>query len=133
MDNDPNDIKAILANYEYLIELSLKERKCLVTIDIECLLQILKEKEICLNELNNHLDRIKSMWQQKFQIQAYKTKLMELSSRFLFENNINAKIAQQHLSFSHSLLNLYSNFIQVNETYNKKAYLPSKSSFSKIV
>ncbi|HHS48991.1 MAG TPA: hypothetical protein ENM99_03935 [Desulfurella acetivorans] len=134
MDNCLNDyLEAIVANYEHLIELSLKERVYLITMNSEALLSILKEKEDYLSELNKNLNHIKLMGTQKFQLSKYKSKIIEMSSRFLFENTINAKIAQQHLAFSHSMLNLYTNLIQVNETYNKKAHLPYKPSFNRVI
>jgi len=134
MDNCLNDyLEALIVNYEHLIELSLKERAYLITMDSEGLLNILKEKEDYLNELNRCLNHIKSIGTQKLHLSNYKSKIIELSSRFLFENTINAKIAQQHLAFSHSILNLYTNFIQINQTYNKKAYLPYKPSFNRVV
>jgi hypothetical protein len=134
MDNCINNyLETIVAHYEHLIELSLKERVYLITMNSEELLNILKEKEHYITELNRCLSHIKSIGTQKFHLSNYKSKMIELSSRFLFENAINAKIAQQHLAFSHSMLNLYTNFMQVNETYNKKAYLPYKPSFNRVV
>ncbi|OSS42153.1 hypothetical protein DESAMIL20_1706 [Desulfurella amilsii] len=126
-------LEAIIENYEHLIELLFKERAYLITMNSNGLLYVLKEKETYLNELTKSLNHIKLMGAQKFQLSKYKSKIIEMSSRFLYENTINAKIAQQHLVFSRSMLNLYTSFMQVNETYNNKAYLPYKPNFNRIV
>lgn len=126
-------LEAIIGNYEHLIELLFKERAYLITMNSNGLLYVLKEKETYLNELTKSLNHIKLMGAQKFQLSKYKSKIIEMSSRFLYENTINAKIAQQHLVFSRSMLNLYTSFMQVNETYNNKAYLPYKPNFNRIV
>ncbi|MGB9755510.1 MAG: hypothetical protein ACPLXO_01390 [Desulfurella sp.] len=126
-------IQTVIKNYEQLIELSQKERACLITIDIDGISCILKEKENYLRSITNCLSRIKEMDTQKNQLLKYKSKIIQISNKFLYENSINAKIAQQHLAFSSSILNFYSNFMQLNQTYNNKASVPYKSSFNRMV
>ncbi|MGC8502361.1 hypothetical protein [Desulfurella sp.] len=126
-------IQTVIKNYEQLIELSQKERACLITIDIDGISCILKEKENYLRSITNCLSRIKEMDTQKNQLLKYKSKIIQISNKFLYENSINAKIAQQHLAFSSSILNFYSNFMQLNQTYNNKASVPYKSNFNRMV
>lgn len=128
-----NCIQTIIENYERLIELSRKERICLITIDTDRISCVLKEKETFLKSINNCLSRIKSINNQKDQLLKYKSKIIQISNKFLYENSINAKIAQQHLAFSSSMLNLYASFMQLNQTYNKEASLPYKSNFNRMV
>ncbi len=123
----------VIKNYEILVELSLRERKYLISIDINRLLGLLKEKETYLNKITDCINQIKSKNPQETQLSKYKSKIIQISSKLLYENNINAKIAQQHLAFSSSMLSLYLSFMQVNQTYNNKASIPYKSDFSRMV
>jgi len=122
----------IIANYETLLKLSLEERQCLVSINIDKLLNLLKEKEACLNTIVSNLDKIKTMDIPKTYIAKFKSKILDLASKLIHENSINAKIAQQHLAFSNSMLNLYLSFLNINQTYNSKANIPYKLEFNRI-
>lgn len=126
-------MQTIIENYEHLIKLTYKERAYLITIDIDGISCVLKEKETYLNSITNCLNLLKSINIQKNQVSKYKSKIMQMSNKFLYENSINAKIAQQHLAFSSSMLNLYASFMKLNQTYDNKASLPYKSNFNRMV
>ncbi|MGC8790213.1 MAG: hypothetical protein ACP5PO_01685 [Desulfurella sp.] len=126
-------INTIVTSYERLIEISRKERACLITVDTDGILSILQEKETYLNIINTNLNKLKELGVSKAIISKYESKIIEISSKFLYENSINEKIAKQHLAFSTSMLNLYASFMHLNQTYNNKAYIPYKSNFTRTI
>ncbi|WP_291492149.1 hypothetical protein [Desulfurella sp.] len=126
-------IENIMRAFECLIEISRKERICLIAIDTDGILSVLQEKETHLNNINTNLNKLQKLGVSKAFLSKYESKIIEISSKFLYENSINEKIAKQHLAFSTSMLNLYTNFMQLNQTYNNKAYIPYKSNFTRTV
>ncbi len=126
-------IENIIASYESLIELSQKERTCLITMDTDSILPIIQEKEKHLHIINECLKKLEKLDTLKLKILQYKNKIIELSSKFLYENSINEKIAKQHLAFSQSMLNLYAGFLQLHQTYDNKATIGYNINFSRTV
>ncbi|OSS41286.1 hypothetical protein DESAMIL20_839 [Desulfurella amilsii] len=119
----------IIAFYDELIEITKKETVCLTYIEIDGLETLIKDKKIisqkittsirCLGELLKQEDK------EKFSNYIYTIK--ELSDKLNYQNKINAQIAQQHIAFSQSMINLYLGFKKVSQTYDKKSFMLYKS------
>jgi len=119
----------IIAFYNELIEITKKETDCLVYISINDLEIIIKHKKIILQQLTTSIRRLGELLKQddKEKFSNYINTIKELSKKLEIQNQINAQIAQQHIAFSQSMIDLYLSFKKVNQTYDKRSLIRYKS------
>lgn len=119
----------IIAFYNELIEITKKETDCLVYISVNGLEIIIKHKKIILQQLTANIRRLSEVLKQddKEKFSNYINTIKELSKKLEIQNQINAQIAQQHIAFSQSMIDLYLSFKKVNQTYDKRSLIRYKS------
>jgi flagellar biosynthesis/type III secretory pathway chaperone len=119
----------IIAFYNELIEITKKETDCLVYISVNGLEIIIKHKKIILQQLTASIRRLGELLKQddKEKFSNYINTIKELSKKLEIQNQINAQIAQQHIAFSQSMIDLYLSFKKVNQTYDKRSLIRYKS------
>jgi len=119
----------IIAFYNELIEITKKETDCLVYISVNDLEIIIKHKKIILQQLTASIRRLSELLKQddKEKFSNYINTIKELSKKLEIQNQINAQIAQQHIAFSQSMIDLYLSFKKVNQTYDKRSLIRYKS------
>lgn len=118
-----------IAFYNELIEITKKETDCLVYISVNGLEIIIKHKKIILQQLTASIRRLGELLKQddKEKFSNYINTIKELSKKLEIQNQINAQIAQQHIAFSQSMIDLYLSFKKVNQTYDKRSLIRYKS------
>jgi flagellar biosynthesis/type III secretory pathway chaperone len=119
----------IIAFYNELIEITKKETDCLIYIAVNDLEIIIKHKKIILQQLTASIRRLGELLKQddKEKFSNYINTIKELSKKLEIQNQINAQIAQQHIAFSQSMIDLYLSFKKVNQTYDKRSLIRYKS------
>lgn len=119
----------IIAFYGELIEITQKETYCLTHIKLDCLETIIKNKKSVLQKLSVTINLLGKLLKQdgKEKFYNYIHTIKELNKKLEFQNQINAQIAQQHIAFSQSMINLYLSFKKANQTYDKKSLIQYKS------
>jgi flagellar biosynthesis/type III secretory pathway chaperone len=119
----------IIAFYNELIEITKKETDCLIYIAVDNLETIIKEKKIILQKLTSNIEHFYDLLKQvdKEKFSTYINAIKKLSKKLELQNQINAQIAQQHIAFSQSLIDLYLSFKKVNQTYDKRSLIRYKS------
>ncbi|MGE4546887.1 MAG: flagellar export chaperone FlgN [Desulfurella sp.] len=118
-----------IAFYNELIEITKKETDCLTYIAVDDLETTIKHKKIILQKLTANIGRLGELLKQedKEKFSNYINTIKELSKKLEIQNQINAQIAQQHIAFSQSMIDLYLSFKKVNQTYDKRSLIRYKS------
>jgi flagellar biosynthesis/type III secretory pathway chaperone len=82
-----------------------------------------------LQQLTASIRRLGELLKQddKEKFSNYINTIKELSKKLEIQNQINAQIAQQHIAFSQSMIDLYLSFKKVNQTYDKRSLIRYKS------
>lgn len=117
--------------YNKLIKYTLQERQYLINIDTRNLANILEEKKDIIEKIECLVQQLKILIKNPIYV-GYSSKLTNLAKQLIFHNSINAKIAQQHLAFSTAMLNFYTSFIQINQTYNNKATISYRKNLNDV-
>lgn len=118
-----------IAFYNELVEITKKETNCLTYIAVDDLETTIKHKKNILQKLTANIGRLGELLKQddKKKFSNYINTIKELSKKLEIQNQINAQIAQQHIAFSQSMIDLYLSFKKVNQTYDKRSLIRYKS------
>ncbi|WP_022669824.1 flagellar export chaperone FlgN [Hippea alviniae] len=135
-------LKEILSNlikgYEKMIEIAEKERKHLIEVDSDKMVEVIQEKEKLINELIKSEEKLKQLLdiynvdsineflffasENNFvdDLRVLNGKLKEKIKEFKIKEEVNRMIATEHLRFFSGLLNVYANLL-TGENYDKNA------------
>jgi len=121
--------KNTIAFYNELLEITKKETNCLTYIAVDDLEAVIKHKRVILQKLTANIRRLGELLKQddKGRFSNYINTIKQLSKKLESQNQINAQIAQQHIAFSQSIIDLYLSFKKINQTYDKRSLIRYKS------